>query len=155
VPPLALPPELGATAGLSVALYTLLDLSCCTLLDIISVDLPEGVVAELVVVSDLLPPVKPEGAVALFPPVNPEVAAAAGAADLFPPKKLEVLGVLVDLDPLEKLLELLLLPPEKPPLLPPLASTKLAPAISKLITIANHRDFLNMLNSFHFCCLIN
>jgi hypothetical protein len=119
-------------------------------LDIISVGLPEDVAAELGAVSDLLPLVKPEGAVALLPLVKPEVADTDDVVDLLPLEKPELPPLL---EPLENPLDL----PPPPPLLllPPLTSTKLAPTINKLITIANHNDFLNMLSSFHFCCLIN
>jgi hypothetical protein len=108
--------------------------------------LPEDVAAELGAVSDLLPLVKPEGAVALLPLVNPEVADTDDVVDLPPLVKPE----------LPPLLKLLFEPLEKPPLLLLLlllASTKLTPTINKLMTIANHNDFLNMLRSFHFCCL--
>jgi len=130
-----------------------------------SVGLLEGADAELVVLSDLFPPDSTEEttpAGGLLPLVNPEVADVVGVVALLPlvnPEELEMLG---DFEPLEKPLELLekllLDPPENPPpllLLPPLASTKLIPTINKLITTANHSDFLNMLSSFHFCCLID
>jgi hypothetical protein len=156
---LALPPELEAAAGLSVAPYTLFDLSCCTLLDIISV-LPEGTdAAPAAGTTDELPLVNPEDVVALFPLENQEDELLGAVVALLPlvnPEELDVLGETEDdLDPLEKLLEPLEnpldLPPPPPP--PPLASTKLALTTNKLITIANHSDFLNMLCSFHFCCL--
>jgi hypothetical protein len=131
-------------------------------LDIISV-LLDGAV-EPVDVSDLFPPESTEvttPAGGLLPLVNPEVDAAAGAVDLLPLVNPEEPEVLADLEPLEKLLELLeklLLPPPPPLLLlllPPLASIKLTPTMSKLITIANHNDFLNIAVSFHFYCLID
>jgi hypothetical protein len=89
----------------------------------VSLDLDPLVNAGLDVVVDFDPPVKPE---------------LLGGDDFDPPPKPELLEEKLDLEP-----------PEKPPLLPPLASTKLAPITNKLIMIANHRDFLNMLNSFH------
>jgi len=98
---------------------------------------PEEELLGVVAFDPLEKPPEPLGAVAFEPLENPDV---------------ELLDILLGRDPLEKL-EILLEPPEKLGL-PPLASAKLAPITNKLITIANHRDFLNMLDSFHFCCLI-